>query len=181
MIGDVTQQSAANTSFTFYDDNIAPNEQVRVYRFDKNGQTVWAAWIKATSGTQQINLDTNGRTVRVISLFGDDLGTFGGGNLTLGAWPIYLTTDLGWNQNIGRITGRVHTTAHVWANRTSGEAYDRHWIVKQEIENKKPVGFQGIALNRRRPLCVPGKLNHLLMWAGRSGLADWAIPLVVRK
>ncbi len=38
-----------------------------------------------------------------------------------------------------------------------------------------------VALNRRRPLCVPGKLNHLLMWAGRSGLADWAIPLVVRK
>ncbi len=36
------------------------------------------------------------------------------------------------------------------------------------------------ALSRRRPLCVPGKLNHLLMWVGRSGLADWAIPLVVR-
>ncbi len=42
-------------------------------------------------------------------------------------------------------------TAHVWANQTRGEKYDRHWIVKQEIENKKPVGFQGIALNLRRP------------------------------
>ncbi|NCC93057.1 MAG: ABC transporter substrate-binding protein [Opitutae bacterium] len=56
-------------------------------------------------------------------------------------------------------------TAHVWANRTSGEAYDRHWIVKQEIENKKPVGFQGIALNRRRPplddLRVRRALAHL--------------------
>jgi hypothetical protein len=28
VIGDVTQQSAADTSFTFYDDNIAPNEQI---------------------------------------------------------------------------------------------------------------------------------------------------------
>ncbi len=95
---------------------ISPNEQVRVYRFDKDGQTVWAAWIKATSGSQQINLDTNGRTVRMISLFGDDLGTFSGGTLTLGPWPIYLTTNLNWNQDIGRITGRVHTTAHTWTN-----------------------------------------------------------------
>ena len=42
-------------------------------------------------------------------------------------------------------------TAHVWANRTSGEKFARNWIVKQEIENQKPVGFQGIALNLRRP------------------------------
>ena len=42
-------------------------------------------------------------------------------------------------------------TAHVWANQTSGEKFDRHWIVKQEIANLQPVGFQGLALNRRRP------------------------------
>ena len=42
-------------------------------------------------------------------------------------------------------------TAHVWANQTSGEKYDRNWLVKQEIWNQKPVGFQGIALNQRRP------------------------------
>jgi microcin C transport system substrate-binding protein len=42
-------------------------------------------------------------------------------------------------------------TAHVWANQTSGEKFDRHWIVKQEIANPKPVGFQGLALNLRRP------------------------------
>ena len=41
--------------------------------------------------------------------------------------------------------------AHVWANQTSGEKYDRNWIVKQGIENRNPVGFQGIALNQRRP------------------------------
>ena len=42
-------------------------------------------------------------------------------------------------------------TAHVWANQTGGEKYDRNWLVKQEIVNRKPVGFQGIALNLRRP------------------------------
>ena len=42
-------------------------------------------------------------------------------------------------------------TAHVWANQTGGEKFARNWIVKQEIENQKPVGFQGIALNLRRP------------------------------
>lgn len=99
---------------------ISPNENVRVYRFDKDGQTVWAAWNKATSGTQNINLDTNGRTVRMISLFGDDLGTFNGGNLVLGPWPIYLTTDLTWNQNIGRITGRVRTNSQTFGNGVPG-------------------------------------------------------------
>lgn len=56
-------------------------------------------------------------------------------------------------------------TAHVWANRTSGEKYDRHWIIKQEIVNRKPVGFQGVALNARRPplndLRVRRALAHL--------------------
>ncbi len=38
-----------------------------------------------------------------------------------------------------------------------------------------------VALSRRRSLCVPGRLNRLLMWVGRSGLADWVIPLAMRK
>ena len=42
-------------------------------------------------------------------------------------------------------------TAHVWANQTGGEKYVRNWIAKQEIENRNPVGFQGLALNLRRP------------------------------
>lgn len=44
----------------------------------------------------------------------------------------------------------VHA-AHVWANQTRGEKYDKNWIVRQEIENRKPIGFQGVALNLRRP------------------------------
>ncbi len=42
-------------------------------------------------------------------------------------------------------------TAHVWANQTSGDKFNRNWIVKQMVENQNPVGFQGIALNQRRP------------------------------
>lgn len=42
-------------------------------------------------------------------------------------------------------------TAHVWSERTQGEKFDRRWIVKQEIANRRPCGFQGIALNARRP------------------------------
>lgn len=37
-----------------------------------------------------------------------------------------------------------------WASETSGEAYDKNWIVKQEIYNYNPVGFQGFAMNMRR-------------------------------
>lgn len=44
----------------------------------------------------------------------------------------------------------VHA-AQVWANQAVGEKYDRNWIVKQRIENKNPIGFQGVALNQRRP------------------------------
>lgn len=53
-------------------------------------------------------------------------------------------------------------TAHVWANQTRGKNYDRNWIVKQEIENKKPVGFQGIALNLRRPPLDDGRVRQAL-------------------
>ena len=46
--------------------------------------------------------------------------------------------------------------AHVWANQTGGEKVARNWIVKQAVENRNPVGFQGIALNlRRAPLDDP--------------------------
>lgn len=42
-------------------------------------------------------------------------------------------------------------TAHVWARETSGDRYARNWIVKQNIQNHKPIGFQGVALNMRNP------------------------------
>lgn len=42
-------------------------------------------------------------------------------------------------------------TAHQWVNQTSGDRFDRNWIVKQRVENYNPVGFQGFAMNLRRP------------------------------
>ena len=83
----------------------------RAYHFSSSGLDVWVAWLRAESGSTDINLDTGGRTTRVISMYGQDLGTFGGGTLTVGPDPVYLTTNLAWNQNVGRITGRVRDGA----------------------------------------------------------------------
>lgn len=41
-------------------------------------------------------------------------------------------------------------TSHFWVNQTSGEAFDKNWIVKQAVHNSEPVGFQGFAMNMRR-------------------------------
>lgn len=41
-------------------------------------------------------------------------------------------------------------TARLWVKETSGERFDRNWIVKQKIFNRSPVGFQGFAMNMRR-------------------------------
>lgn len=42
-------------------------------------------------------------------------------------------------------------TASIWVRETRGEKFDRNWIVKCAVRNRKPVGFQGFALNMRRP------------------------------
>ncbi len=42
-------------------------------------------------------------------------------------------------------------TARLWVNETKGEKFDRNWIVKQSVHNHNPVGFQGFAMNMRRP------------------------------
>jgi microcin C transport system substrate-binding protein len=42
-------------------------------------------------------------------------------------------------------------SARVWARETSGERFDKNWLVKRSISNYNPVGFQGYAMNMRRP------------------------------
>ena len=37
-----------------------------------------------------------------------------------------------------------------WATEASGTAYDNNWIIKQEVYNYNPIGFQGFAMNLRR-------------------------------
>ena len=41
-------------------------------------------------------------------------------------------------------------TGSRWATETRGAAYDNNWIIKQEVYNYNPVGFQGFAMNLRR-------------------------------
>ncbi|MFO7494409.1 MAG: extracellular solute-binding protein [Desulfobacterales bacterium] len=42
-------------------------------------------------------------------------------------------------------------TARQWVNETSGPRFFNNWIVKQQVFNHKPVGFQGFGMNMRRP------------------------------
>lgn len=57
-------------------------------------------------------------------------------------------------------------TARIWVERATGERFDNNWILKQEIFNFRPQGFQGFAMNMRRPLFqdvrVRRALAHLL-------------------
>jgi microcin C transport system substrate-binding protein len=41
--------------------------------------------------------------------------------------------------------------AAIWTERTKGAPFDKNWIVKRRIRNHLPVGFQGFAMNLRRP------------------------------
>ena len=43
------------------------------------------------------------------------------------------------------------SSARIWVMETSGDRFEKNWIVKQWIQNYQPVGFQGFAMNMRRP------------------------------
>lgn len=57
-------------------------------------------------------------------------------------------------------------TARIWANETIGEKFDKNWIVKRRVRNHEPIGFQGFAMNMRRPpfddLRVRKAMAHLI-------------------
>ena len=42
-------------------------------------------------------------------------------------------------------------TSRLWINETIGEKFEKNWIVKQKVFNLKPIGFQGFAINMRKP------------------------------
>lgn len=57
-------------------------------------------------------------------------------------------------------------TSRLWVNGTRGDKFTDAWIVKQKIYNHRPVGFQGFAMNMRRPpfddVRVRKAMAHLL-------------------
>ena len=40
--------------------------------------------------------------------------------------------------------------AAIWTGKTNGKKFDLNWIVKRQVRNRHPVGFQGFAMNMRR-------------------------------
>lgn len=57
-------------------------------------------------------------------------------------------------------------TSRIWVNETKGEKFLKNWIVKQKVHNANPVGFQGFAMNMRRPpfddVRVRNAMGHLV-------------------
>ena len=57
-------------------------------------------------------------------------------------------------------------TARLWVNETGGDKFARNWIVKQKVSNYEPIGFQGLAMNMRRPpfndVRVRKAISHLI-------------------
>ncbi|MCF8069164.1 MAG: extracellular solute-binding protein [Desulfobacterales bacterium] len=42
-------------------------------------------------------------------------------------------------------------TSRLWVNDTKGDRFDNNWVIKQKVFNQNPVGFQGFAMNMRKP------------------------------
>ena len=41
-------------------------------------------------------------------------------------------------------------SARVWNAESVGERFEKNWVVKQNVHNHNPIGFQGLAINMRR-------------------------------
>lgn len=53
-------------------------------------------------------------------------------------------------------------TASIWVQQTDFEQVQRNWVVKQEIYNQIPLGFQGIAINIRREKFQDARVRRAL-------------------
>ena len=57
-------------------------------------------------------------------------------------------------------------TSSIWAKKTNFNQVKKGWVVRQRVFNQEPKGFQGFAINLRRPIFqdvrVREALCHLL-------------------
>ena len=51
----------------------------------------------------------------------------------------------------GEVDAYAVYSARIWHTESVGERFEKNWIVKQNVRNHAPVGFQGLAINMRRP------------------------------
>ena len=97
----------------------------RAYHFSGGGRDVWVVWKRDSSGVTTVNIDTGGRQVQAVGVYGEASGgAYPGGPLTVGAAPVYLTTQLDWNPNLGSVAGRVRHAGQAgqWADGAGGVA-----------------------------------------------------------
>ncbi|MBR1836815.1 MAG: ABC transporter substrate-binding protein [Kiritimatiellae bacterium] len=67
-------------------------------------------------------------------------------------WRFFVSRENAWEAfRKGLVDAFAVYTASTWALDARGERFDKNWIVKRAVRNRKPVGFQGFALNMRRP------------------------------
>ena len=50
----------------------------------------------------------------------------------------------------GEVDAFAVYSARVWNMESVGERFEKNWVVKQNVHNQEPVGFQGLAFNMRR-------------------------------
>jgi len=65
----------------------------------------------------------------------------------------------------GEYDFRLENTAKSWANDYTSPAFERGWIVKEEIRNQNPQGMQGFFYNTRRPVFADRRVREALGYA----------------
>lgn len=81
----------------------------------------------------------------------DSVRSEGLGNFDEVEFRYYSERDLAYDNFLkGAFDFFAVYTSHRWAAQTSGERFDKNWVIKQTVHNRNPIGFQGFAMNLRR-------------------------------